>query len=64
LASKQKMQISRAEEEEDALRRKIEYITQYNSICDYILAEQTQMNIKESTKEAKIKVLIWLSKYF
>lgn len=33
-------------------------------ICDYILAEQTQMNIKESTKEGKIKVLIWLSNYF
>ena len=32
-------------------------------ICDYILAEQIEMNIKESTKEGKIKVLIWLSKY-
>ena len=35
-----------------------------NTICDYIMAEQTQMNIKESTKEGKIKVLIWLSNYF
>jgi hypothetical protein len=33
-------------------------------ICDYITAEQTQLNIKESTKEGKIKVLIWLSGYF
>jgi hypothetical protein len=33
-------------------------------ICDYIMAEQTQMNIKESTKEGKIKVLIWLSSSF
>jgi integrase len=33
-------------------------------ICDYIIAEQTQMNIKESTKEGKIKVLTWLSNYF
>jgi hypothetical protein len=35
-----------------------------NIICDYIIAEQTQMNIKESTKEGKTKVLIWLSNYF
>ena len=34
-----------------------------NVICDYILAEQTEINIKESTKEGKIKVLIWLSNY-
>jgi hypothetical protein len=33
-------------------------------ICDYIMAEQTQMNIKESTKEGKMKVLTWLSNYF
>src|SRR5207253_5107646 len=32
-------------------------------IYDYILAEQTDINIKESTKEGKIKVLIWLSNY-
>ena len=30
-------------------------------ICDYITAEQTEINIKESTKECKIKVLIWSS---
>jgi hypothetical protein len=29
-----------------------------------IIAEQTEINIKDSTKEWKIKVLIWLSKYF
>ncbi|MRN41698.1 MAG: hypothetical protein FIO02_11750 [Nitrosopumilales archaeon] len=34
-----------------------------NVICDYLLAEQIDMNIKESTKEGKIKVLIWLSNY-
>ncbi|HET7389740.1 MAG TPA: hypothetical protein VFJ51_02870, partial [Nitrososphaeraceae archaeon] len=34
-----------------------------NVICDYILAEQTDINIKESTKEGKIRVLIWLSNY-
>jgi hypothetical protein len=33
-------------------------------ICDYIIAEQTEMNIKESTKEGKIKVLVWLSNHF
>jgi integrase len=34
-----------------------------NIICEYIIAEQNEMNIKESTKEGKIKVLIWLSNY-
>jgi hypothetical protein len=34
-----------------------------NVICDYIPAEQIEMKIKESTKEGKIKVLLWLSKY-
>ena len=32
------------------------------TICDHILAEQTERNIKTSTAEGKIKVLIWLSK--
>jgi len=27
-------------------------------ICEYILTEQTEFNIKESTKEGKIKVLV------
>lgn len=32
-------------------------------ICDYILVEQTEFNIKDSTKEGKIKVLVWLSNF-
>ena len=35
-----------------------------NSVCNYIINEQNEFNIKESTKEGKIKVLIWLSNYF
>lgn len=34
-----------------------------NYICDYILAEQSQINLKDSTKEGKIKVLTWLSTF-
>ena len=30
-------------------------------ICDYIIAEQIEINIQNSTKESKIKVLTWLS---
>ncbi|MDR4489461.1 MAG: tyrosine-type recombinase/integrase [Candidatus Nitrosocosmicus sp.] len=33
-------------------------------ICDYIIAEQNEINIKESTKETKIKKITHLSKYF
>jgi hypothetical protein len=33
------------------------------TICDYILAEQTEINFKDSTKEGKIKVLMWLSTF-
>jgi hypothetical protein len=33
-----------------------------NIICDYILAEITDNNIKDSTKEWKIKVLVYLSR--
>ena len=33
------------------------------TICDYIMAEQTEINIKQSTKEGKIKILIWLSNF-
>jgi hypothetical protein len=33
-------------------------------LCGYIKAEQTEINIKESTKVGKIKVLIWLPNYF
>ncbi|MGZ5511034.1 MAG: hypothetical protein ACXWFC_11275, partial [Nitrososphaeraceae archaeon] len=35
-----------------------------NLICDYIINEQNTFNIKESTKEGKIKVLVWLSNHF
>ena len=35
-----------------------------NIICDYIVAEQTEINIKNSTKENRIKVLVWLSNFF
>ena len=33
-------------------------------ISEYIINEETQFNIKESTKEGKIKTLVWLSAYF
>lgn len=33
------------------------------TIVDYIIAEQTELNIKDSTKEGKIKVLVWLSNF-
>jgi hypothetical protein len=32
-------------------------------LCDYIIAEQNEFNIKESTKEGKIKCLVRLSKF-
>jgi site-specific recombinase XerD len=34
-----------------------------NIICDYIIAEETELNIKNSTKESRIKVLVWLSNF-
>jgi hypothetical protein len=34
-----------------------------SAICDYILEEQTEQNIKPSTAESKIKLLIWLIRY-
>ena len=33
------------------------------TICDHILAEQTEHNIKTSTAESKVKSLLWLSKH-
>lgn len=33
-------------------------------ICRHILTEQAEFNIKNSTKEGKIKVLVWLSNFF
>jgi hypothetical protein len=32
-------------------------------ICEYIIAEQSEINIKQSTKEGKIKILVWLSNF-
>lgn len=43
---------------------KIRHEENTDTICKYILAEQTEINIKNSTKEGKIKVLVWLSNYF
>lgn len=40
-----------------------ENIENANTICEYIIAEETEINIKNSTKEGRIKVLVWLSKY-
>lgn len=34
-----------------------------NIICDYIIAEQIEFNIKESSKIGKIKALVYLSRY-
>ena len=34
------------------------------TICNYIISEQTEINIKDSTKEGKIKILVWLSNHF
>src|SRR5574339_567724 len=33
-------------------------------ICNYIIAEKTEINIKISTIETRIKVLVWLSNFF
>jgi hypothetical protein len=32
-------------------------------VCDYILVEQTEFNLKDSTRESKIKVIMWLSNF-
>jgi hypothetical protein len=34
-----------------------------NTICNYIIAEQTEFNIKDSTKIGKIKALVYLSRF-
>jgi integrase len=34
------------------------------TVCDYIIAEETEINIKNSTKEGRIKVLVWLSNFY
>ena len=41
-----------------------ESLANANIICDYIIAEQNELNIKNSTKEGKIKTLVWLSNFF
>jgi hypothetical protein len=33
-------------------------------ICDYIICEETELNIKNSTKESRIKVITWLSNFY
>jgi hypothetical protein len=33
-------------------------------ICDYLTSEETEFNIKASTKQGKIKTLVWLSNHF
>jgi len=40
-----------------------ESLTSTNAICDYIIAEVNELNIKNSTKEWKIKTLVWLSNF-
>ena len=35
-----------------------------NTICDYLISEESEFNVKPSTKEGKMKTLMWLSKYF
>jgi hypothetical protein len=33
------------------------------TICDHIIVEQTEQNIRSSTAESKVKSMLWLSKY-
>ncbi len=33
------------------------------TLCNYIMAEQNEINIKNTTKETKIKILVWLSNF-
>jgi integrase len=40
-----------------------ENIQNSETICNYIIAEQNEINIKNSTKETKIKILVWLSDF-
>ena len=41
-----------------------ENVANADIICDYIVSEQNELNIKNSTKEGKIKTLVWLSNFF
>ena len=38
-------------------------IDNVNTICNFIWTEQNEINIKNTTKETKIKILLWLSNY-
>ena len=42
----------------------IENFENASIICDYIIAEETEINIKNSTKESRIKVITWLSNFY
>ena len=33
------------------------------TLCNYIITEQNEINIKNTTKETKIKILVWLSNF-
>ncbi len=35
-----------------------------DTICKHILTEEAEFNIKNSTKEGKIKILVWLSNFY
>jgi hypothetical protein len=37
--------------------------TNSSTICDHLIVEQTEHNIKASTAESKVKSLLWLSKH-
>jgi hypothetical protein len=41
----------------------IKHFENANVICDYIIVEQTEFNIKDSTKNGKIKALVYLSNH-
>lgn len=48
----------------NALKKHVKaYPENANTVCDYIIAEITEINIKASTKETKIKVLLWFSEF-
>jgi hypothetical protein len=46
--------------------RKLRENNQENAdiLCKHVLTEQAEFNIKSSTKEGKIKTLVWLSNFF
>ncbi len=55
--------ISICKNQKQYIQRSLFFILEKNldnalMICDYIIAEQNEINIKETTKEGKIKVLV------